>query len=128
MSGTDWLDRLALRFEHDPYGFVLLLYNGQVEALLAAGVDGLDADRIALRQAQQTFFRLTGYSLVEAARMLKVSDRTAKSDAAHVRDVWDAPRLLFSFSGRRLRRVPERLRVEARVTPTVPPARLRGRR
>jgi hypothetical protein len=118
---------MALRFEHDPHGFVLALYHGQVAALLAAGVNGQDADRRALRQAQATFFQLTGYSLREAARMLRVSDRTAKSDAKHVRETWDALKLLHSTSDRRLRRVPERLRVEARVTPTEPPARW-GRR
>jgi hypothetical protein len=43
MTRSDWLDRMALRFEHDPHGFVLALYNGQVAALLAAGVDAMVA-------------------------------------------------------------------------------------
>jgi hypothetical protein len=129
MTRTDWLSQMCLRFEHDPHGFVLELYRGQVAALLAAGVNGLDADRIALRQAQLQFFQMTGYTLREAGELVGVSERTAKADAAHVRETWDATRLLFGGFGWRLPRVSESVRSAARVSPTVPPARvLRGRR
>jgi len=103
--------------------FMRELYWVLKEELLAGGMNGIVASRCALRASRAAALLLFGRveELRQAAQLLAVSERTAKSDAARVRDV--IPKL--QRDRRRLRRVPVRDR--DRIVVELPPRRRRRR-
>src|SRR5437870_4155453 len=63
------------------------LYWPLFERLRADGKDARTASRLALRQARLAVLLLRGFEQRQAARLLEVSERTAKLDADQVRGV-----------------------------------------
>lgn len=124
MSGYTWLDSLADEFEADPSVFGYAVWREAHGLLTDAGMDSIRASRIALRHPQLAVLLLHRYEQRQAAELLRVSARTAKTDAQRVRQIVCSG-ALREYRGQRVPRL--RVPADARIVVCEPP-RSRSRR